>query len=117
MKKIGLMLGLILLVSAFTVAQSQSDYIVRNHKLNKGSMSKGDKIEAPVAINKSQSQDDAVDYKNRNHKFHKSTHDDYLVIEKERIVNDYRAYNHKFSKGKSVKFMNRLSRDELLTEN
>ena len=104
------------LISAYTIAQSQIDYKSRNSKLNTRSLSKSDKSIVLVAVNDGYSQRDTFDYKNRNQKFHKSRHDNFLLIEKERIVNDYRSFNHKFSKGQSFKFMNRLSREGQLTE-
>jgi hypothetical protein len=116
MKRFGLILGLVFVFSVVSFAQSGTDYKSRNHKLNK--YSKTDKeVVKPVAVNENAGDMHVMDYKNRNAKFHKQTDEGGLTIQKDKIENDYRAFNHKLSKGQNSKFVNRLSDDDdMLTE-
>jgi len=117
MKKFGLILGAMIIFTGFGFAQSGNDYKARNHKLNKHNQHTKEAVK-PIATKEKASEKNAFAYQERNHKFHKKTNDNMLAINKDKIIYDYKAFNRKFAKGQNNgQFINRLSKDDMLTEN
>jgi len=117
MKKFGLILGMMIIFTSSGFAQSGNDYKSRNHKLNKHNRYTKETIK-PIATKEKASVANIFAYQERNHKFHAKTNDNTLLINKEMIIYDYRAFNHKFAKGQNNgQFINRLSKDDMLSNN
>jgi len=116
MKKLGLILGMTILITGFSFAQSANDYKSRNHKLNKHEKHTKEVVK-PIALKSSVEELKVYNYKNRNHKFHNHEYENALLIPKDKIVYDYKKFNHKFAKSQSDKFLNKMSKDDLLSEN
>ena len=117
MKKFGLILGMMMIFSGFSFAQSGNDYKSRNHKLNKHNQHTKETIK-PIATKESTVETNAFAYQKRNHKFHNKTNDNVLAIKKDSIIYDYKAFNHKFAKGQNNgQFIKRISKGDMLSSN
>lgn len=116
MKKFGLILGMTIIFTGFSFAQSGNDYKSRNHKLNKHEKHTKEDIK-PLALKSSIEEVKLYNYKNRNHKFHNHEYENSLLIPKDKIVYDYKKFNHKFAKGQSDRFLNKMSKDNMLSDN